>query len=151
MVDFAWEHGGSHVDKTRMFTIEQMPPEALAASRAAIEVHPAVLGRVRPGMTVGELYRHSVRVAESLGFADAYLGPPGHKKAFVGHAIGLELIENPIIAGNRQDVLEPGMNSSMEPKLVYEGRFVAGVKSVFVVTDSGHRLIRRVPVEVFLC
>jgi len=40
---------------------------------------------------------------------------------------------------------------ALEPKLVYENEFAAGVESVFLVTETGGRLISRVPVEIFVC
>ena len=73
------------------------------------------------------------------------------KVSFIGHGIGLELEEPPIIAGNRKDRLEPGMVFALEPKLVYENEFCAGIESVFLVTETGVRLISKVPVEVFIC
>jgi Xaa-Pro aminopeptidase len=151
MVDLGSMFNGYHMDETRMFAIDAMPERALNASKAAIEIHNNVLERTRPGMTMGELFEHSVRLAKALGYADSYLGPPGHKVVFIGHGIGLELIEPPIIAKNKEDRLEAGMTLALEPKLVYANEFAAGIESVFVVTASGARLISKVPVEVFVC
>ena len=71
--------------------------------------------------------------------------------SFIGHGIGLEIVEPPIIARNRKECLEPGMVFALEPKFVYENEFCAGIESVFRVTETGTRLISRVPVEVFVC
>ena len=65
------------------------------------------------------------------------------KVSFIGHGIGLEIVEPPIIARNRKDRLEPGMVFALEPKLVYENEFCAGIESVFLVTESGARLISK--------
>jgi Xaa-Pro aminopeptidase len=86
-----------------------------------------------------------------MGFRDVFLGPNGHQVSFIGHGIGIELIEPPIIARGRKDPLQAGMVFALEPKLVYEDEFAAGVESVFRVTESGGRLISRVPVEIFIC
>jgi Xaa-Pro dipeptidase len=83
-----------------------------------------------------------------LGYAESYLGIPGHKVSFIGHGIGLEIVEPRIIARNRKDRLEPGMVLVLDPKLVYENEFCAGIESVFLVTKTGTRLISKVPVEV---
>jgi Xaa-Pro aminopeptidase len=151
MVDLGSAMNGYHLDETRMFAIGSMPAKALSASRAAIEIHDAVLERARPGAALGDLYDHAWELARAKGLAGAFLGPDGHKTAFIGHGIGLELIEPPIIARGRDTVLEPGMVFALEPKLVYAGEFAAGVESVFAVSETGSRLISRVPVDVFLC
>jgi Xaa-Pro aminopeptidase len=70
---------------------------------------------------------------------------------FVGHGIGLELVEQPIIAPNREVPLEPGMTFALEPKMLFENEFSAGIESVFVVTEKGNRLISQTPSKVFIC
>ena len=102
-------------------------------------------------MTVDELFQISVATAESLGYAKPYLGPPGYKVTFIGHGVGLELIEPPFIAKNKDDRLQPGMTFALEPKMVFHNEFSAGVESVFLVTDRGARLLSRVPAKVFIC
>ncbi len=151
MVDLGSVLNGYHMDETRMLAIGSMPPRAMDASLAAIEIHNSVMEKSKPGITVGELFEHSVRLAKSLGHEIPYLGPPGHKVSFIGHGIGLELIEPYIMAKNRNHQLEAGMTFALEPKMVYENKFAAGVESVFLVTDTGTRLISKVPVEVFVC
>jgi len=151
MVDLASVLNGYHMDETRMFAIGSMPHPAMKVSRAAIEIHNSVMEKAKPGISVGELFDHSIRLAEKLGCAESYLGAPGHKVSFIGHGIGLELIEPLIIARNKKELLEPGMIFALEPKMVYENEFCAGVESVFLVTEGGSRLISKVPVEVFVC
>ena len=151
MVDMGSVLNGYHMDETRMLAIESMPKRAMDASLAAIEIHDSVMDKAKPGITVGELFEHSVQLATSLGHEATYLGTPGHKVTFIGHGIGLELIEPYILARNRNHQLEAGMTFALEPKMVYENEFSAGVESVFLVTESGSRLISKVPVEVFIC
>jgi len=151
MVDLGSVLNGYHMDETRMFAIGSMPKRAMDACRIAIEIHDSVIEKAKPGITVGELFEHSVQLAKSKGYEAPYLGAPGHKVSFIGHGIGLELIEPYIMARNRDHQLEPGMTFALEPKLVYENEFSAGVESVFLVTESGARLISKVPVEVFVC
>jgi len=151
MVDFGSVLNGYHMDETRMFAIGSMPSAAEKACRAAIEIHDAVLDSVKPGMTTGALFDHSVRTALKLGYGDQYLGPKGYQVSFIGHGIGLELIEPYIIARGKRDTLEPGMTFALEPKIVFKDAFAAGVESVFLVTENGSRLISKVPVEIFIC
>ncbi|HIC84780.1 MAG TPA: M24 family metallopeptidase [Desulfobacterales bacterium] len=151
MVDFAYEYNGYHMDETRMFSIGPMSDEALWASEAAIKIHDTIIEKARPGLKASELYDISVSLADELGYGHVYLGPPGHKVSFVGHGIGLELIERPFLARGKEDVLQLGMTFAVEPKMVFKDRFGVGVESVFVVTDDGGRLISKVPVKIFTC
>lgn len=151
MVDFAAVLNGFHMDETRMFAINAMPDEARQACEDAIDIHNAILEKTGPGVLSGELFQLAVDRAATLGCGDSFLGAPGRKVRFVGHGIGHELIEPPIIALGRQDRLQPGMTIALEPKLVVKDRFTAGIESVCTVTDRGARLISRVPVKTFIC
>jgi Xaa-Pro dipeptidase len=151
MVDFGTVLNGYHMDETRMFAIGAMPDKAFRACEASIEIHNKVLDAVKPGVTLAELYQVSVSKAESLGYSEQFLGPPGYKVTFVGHGIGLELVESPIIADGKEYHLEAGMTFSLEPKMVFKNEFSAGIESVFLVTQKGCRLISKVPVDIFIC
>jgi Xaa-Pro aminopeptidase len=149
MIDFGAVLDGYHIDETRMFAIRTMPEKAHQASLAAIEIHNRILEKAKPGVTTDALYQFSLDLSKSLGYEESFLGPPEHKVTFVGHGIGLELVEPPIIAKNRGIPLEPGMVFALEPKMVFENKFSAGIESVFCVTETGARLISKVPVEIF--
>ncbi len=150
MIDFGTVMQGYHIDETRFFAIGAMPERARRACLAAMEIHDSILERARPGVPLQELFQFSVDRAAALGYADQYLGPPGHKVSFIAHGIGLELIEPPFIASGSRDVLECGMTLALEPKLVFGGEFSAGIESVFTVTEKGSRLISKTPVEIFI-
>jgi Xaa-Pro aminopeptidase len=151
MIDFGSVLNGYHLDETRMFVIGSMTDQVLSACKAAIEIHDGVLEKAKPGVTMAALFRHADDLAATLGYGDTYLGPPGYKVSFVGHGIGLELIEPPFIAKDREDPLEPGMTIALEPKIVFRDQFIAGIESVFLVTESGSRLMSKIPLEIFSC
>ena len=151
MVDLGSVLNGYHMDETRMFSLGPLPEKAMKACLTTIEIHDAVLERAKPGVTLETLFDFSVKQAEKLGYAENYLGIPGHQVTFIGHGIGLELIEPPFIARNRTDALKEGMVFALEPKMVFENEFSAGVESVFQVTDKGARLLSKVPVTIFVC
>ena len=151
MVDMGLALNGYHLDETRMLAIGSMPDRALQASQAAIEIHNRVIEKAKPGIALRELFEYSLDLAQSLGYAETYLGPPGYKVSFIGHGIGLEIVEPPFIAKNRKDILEPGMTFALEPKMLFKNDFAAGVESVFTITQKGARLISKVPVAIFIC
>ncbi|MBT3259204.1 MAG: aminopeptidase P family protein, partial [Deltaproteobacteria bacterium] len=104
----------------------------------------------RPGISINALYETSVARAKSLGYAETYLGPPGYKVSFVGHGIGLDLVEQPIIGPKNHDPLQPGMTFAIEPKINFIDAFGVGIESVFTVTETGCRIISRVPKKIFI-
>ncbi|MDX9817965.1 MAG: M24 family metallopeptidase, partial [Desulfococcus multivorans] len=119
--------------------------------RAVVDIHNSVLEAVKPGVSVDELFEVSVSRAHQLGYADQYLGPPGYKVKFIGHGVGVELVEPPFVAKGRKDVLTPGMTIALEPKMVFEKQFSAGIESMFVVTETGAEMLSEVPTDIFIC
>ncbi|MGD8367190.1 MAG: Xaa-Pro peptidase family protein [Desulfobacterales bacterium] len=144
MVDFGTVLNGYHMDETRMFAIGSMPEKARDACGGALEILDDLVGAVRPGAVTGELFERAVACAKRLGYQDPFLGLPGTKSRFVGHGIGVELVEPPMIAKNRSDVLLPGMTIALEPKMCFPGDFAVGVEIVVAVTDQGCRRVSQV-------
>lgn len=150
MIDFVTVLNGYHIDETRFFAIGSMPERTEKACHAAMEIHNQILEKAKPGAPLDELFQFSVERAGAMGYTNQYLGPPGYKVTFIAHGIGLELVEPPFIARGKRELLEAGMTFALEPKMVFEGEFSAGIESVFVVTEKGGRLISKVPVEIFI-
>ncbi len=88
-------------------------------------------------------------MADRLGYGEQFLGLSGFKSKFLGHGIGLELVEDPIISKGRSTTLEPGMVFAVEPKFIFKDRFAAGIESVIQVTETGSRFLSVVPNKVF--
>ncbi len=149
LIDYATMVRGYHMDESRTFVLGKMPDDAMAASQAAVEILYGIKEVMKPGAVIGETFDLSVSLAHKLGFEDEYLGIPGLKSRFVGHGIGLELVENPILAKGRTQELEPGMVFAVEPKFIFKDRFATGIESVILVTQTGSRFLSVTENRVF--
>ncbi len=151
MVDFACMVEGYHMDETRMFAAEKMPAAARDATLAAAEIYRGLLDYLRPGLTCHQVFSRAVEIAAGIGWQEEFLGLPESKARFVGHGIGLELVEPPLLARGRKDVLKAGMVFAVEPKMVVRDGFIAGVENVVRLTDEGAVEVSVTPLEIFLC
>ncbi len=149
MIDLGLNLNGYHFDETRMFSIGPMPKRAKDASLAAIEIHNKVIEKAVPGLEIALLFDLAQREAKKLGYEEEFLGLEPYKTRFIGHGIGVELVEYPILSAGNKICLEEGMTFALEPKLVFKEGFGAGVESVFVVTPKGGRLISKTPCQVY--
>jgi Xaa-Pro dipeptidase len=75
-------------------------------------------------------------VVKKAGLSEGFMGYP-QPVPFVGHGVGLELDEWPLIGRNSEHVLEKGMIIALEPKIIFPGEGVVGVENMFVVDDGG--------------
>ncbi|MGD0970174.1 MAG: M24 family metallopeptidase [Desulfobaccales bacterium] len=69
-----------------------------------------LIGSLRPGMTTGEAFALAQVRAVELDLGKAFMAFASKAKAhFVGHGIGLELNEPPLLARHDDTVLQKGM------------------------------------------
>ncbi len=151
LMDFGTLLDGYHIDESRMFVLGNMPEKADRASRSAIDILYAVQERMRPGVTAGELFEAAWEAARGTGLEEGFLGLPDLKSKFIGHGVGLELVEAPILAQGRPDVLEPGMVLAVEPKFIFRDAFAAGIESMILVTETGSRFLSQTENKIFYC
>jgi Xaa-Pro dipeptidase len=149
LMDLGTMVNGYHMDETRMLVTGRLPPEAEQAGLAAIDILHHVKDRMHPGTPVGQVFSAAVDRAEQLGLGAPFLGLPDLKSRFIGHGIGLELVEDPILAKDRQLTLMPGMVFAVEPKFIFKDRFAAGIESVIHVTDRGAQFLSLTENRIF--
>ena len=151
LIDFGTVLNGYHMDESRMFVIGKLPKKALDASKASIEILHALMEMMKPGTPIEEIFETSVTIAKRLCLEDQFLGLPDLKSRFIGHGIGLELVENPILARARKAILKPGMVFAVEPKFIFKHQFAAGIESVIYITENDSRFLSLTENKIFFC
>jgi Xaa-Pro dipeptidase len=137
LVDYLFAPEGYVVDQTRIFAIGELPADLVRAQEAMLAVQAAVMEAARPGVTGDALWELAERVAGEMGFEDHFMGYGDDRVRFVGHGVGLELDELPVLAAGQELPLEEGMVIALEPKAIFPGRGVVGIENTHVVTPTG--------------
>ncbi|MDQ7790384.1 MAG: Xaa-Pro peptidase family protein, partial [Clostridia bacterium] len=143
-VDYAGVFGGYTVDCTRIFVIGSLPPEMERATSCALSIQDAVLRECAPGVVLGRLYDLAGRMAEEAGLGRHFMGYD-HQVRFIGHGVGLELNEMPLMAQGVESTLEVGMVFALEPKFVFPGQGLVGIENTVAVTPEGIRRLTNYP------
>jgi Xaa-Pro aminopeptidase len=89
----------------------------------------------KPGVPCGKLYDLALKIAGESPFAKHFTGYPT-PLTFVGHGIGLEMDELPIIGHGFETALEAGMVFALEPKFTFPDGAV-GIENTYLVTPDG--------------
>jgi Xaa-Pro dipeptidase len=137
LFDFTSVHGGYVVDMTRIAVVGALAPELERAFAVARAIQDEVARNLRPGVACVELWEKARAMAEQAGLGDRFMGPPGDQARFVGHGVGLELDELPVLAPGMKAPLREGMTIAVEPKFVFPGQGAVGIENTFVVTAKG--------------
>jgi len=139
---------GYIADATRIFCLGKIEPELVEAYEASCQIEEAIAREMMPGRTARELFELSESEGARLGYGDFLGGTVGSKCGFVGHGVGLELDEYPVLAPLDHEIQE-GMTIAVEPKIIYPGKGVLGVEDTFLTTSSGARRLTEMPLEIW--
>ena len=151
VVDYTGIFDGYIVDVTRIFVLGRLAPELERAFAAAIAIQNRIVEDLKPGMVCEELFLAAARQAEEAGLGKNFMGAPGENARFVGHGVGLELDEFPVLAQGFKVPLVEGQTIAIEPKFVFPGLGVIGIENTFAVgTRGGEKLTTLADDIVFL-
>lgn len=136
MVDMAGNYTDYLTDMTRVYSIGKLPEAAYYAHRVSLEIQDAVEVTAKPGVACADLYKLSYAIVEKAGLTDYFMGMRQQAK-FVGHGIGLEINEPPVLTPRSDEILEENMTFALEPKFVIPQVGAVGIENSFLVTDTG--------------
>lgn len=145
MVDMNGNFTGYMTDMTRCFYSGELKEEARRANELSAAICDELAGMMHPGAKASELYARAAAMAEDASMADYFMGHRSHA-GFVGHGIGIEVNETPVLAPRSKDILQTGNVIAVEPKFVIPGIGAVGVENTYIVTDKGGECITNAPV-----
>ena len=96
---------------------------------------------------MGDLYKKAMEIVEGEKLEDYFMGHT-QKATFIGHGVGIELNEQPVVTARSKDVLEENMTIALEPKFVLPGVGAVGVENTYVVTPEGLKSLTIFPEEI---
>jgi len=116
-------------------TKEQTVYEAmLKAKQRGIEI-------IQPGIPASEIFRASLEAAHTI--------LPEYQREHIGHGLGLEVHEEPILRRDNEMLLEPGMVLCVEHRPYLPAPLGAfHVEDTIVVTSNGYEQLTHVPREL---
>ena len=135
LVDFDFIYDGYMLDQTRVFCIGKLPDHLAEAHATAVDILKELEKMAKPGVACDKLYDRAMQLAGDSPFKKHFLGFPD-PVSFIGHGMGIELDELPVIAPGFNIPLEEGMVFALEPKFVFPDGAV-GVENSYLVTKDG--------------
>ena len=136
MVDLGGNFNGYMGDMSRVFSIGKLKEEAYIAHQVCLDIQAQIAAMAQPGVVCEDLYNAAIDLVTQAGFANYFMGITQQAR-FIGHGIGLEINEAPVLAPRVKQKLEPGMVFALEPKIVLPGIGPVGIENSWVVTAEG--------------
>jgi Xaa-Pro aminopeptidase len=136
MVDVNGNYTGYMTDMTRCFCCGEPSEEVVKANKLSADICAAIAEAGRPGVEAKSLYELAVKMAREADMEQYFMGYTSHA-GFVGHGIGIEINEAPVIAPRSRDILAVGNVIAVEPKFVLPGVGAIGIENTYVVREEG--------------
>jgi Xaa-Pro aminopeptidase len=137
LIDIGCCIDGYVIDQTRTAVIGELPEHLKQAYAVAEHILKETEARLKPGTRCEDLYTHALALANEAGLAAHFMGYGDDQVKFLGHGIGLEIDEFPVLARGFAYPLEPGMVIAVEPKFTFPGEGVVGIENTYVITEDG--------------
>ncbi|MBK5195689.1 MAG: aminopeptidase P family protein [Proteiniphilum sp.] len=136
MVDMAGNYRPWMDDMSRSFVIEQAPDIAYKAHQLSIDIIQAIEKTTKAGTPCADLYHLAEEMVQEKGLQPYFMGTAQQAK-FIGHGVGLEINEPPVLTPRSKEILESGMAIAVEPKFVLPGIGAVGIENSYIVHESG--------------
>ncbi len=148
IIDYLVNATGYHADCTRMAVRGTFPDEAAEILDAMHRAMRFAEEYVRAGVAPSAVYDALIEFAADAGYADGFMGRPGFQVRFVGHSVGLEVDEAPVLAPRFDEPLVVGNTLAIEPKFTHPRFGVVGLENTYAVREDGIELLTTFPEDV---
>lgn len=136
MVDMNGTFNGYQTDMTRVWRIGDIDSLAEKAHQCSREILRVMEKEARPGTECSALYHRAMAIVKDHGLEDYFMGHRQHAP-FIGHGVGIELDEQPVITPRSRQTLLENMTIAIEPKFVIPKIGAVGVENTYRVTADG--------------
>lgn len=133
VLDFGARVFGYNSDMTRTVFLGKPDDTLLQAYRTIREANEAVERALQPGVTGKEMHELAEKILADNGFA----GRMGHG---LGHGVGIDIHELPVLSPRNPRPLQPGNVVTVEPGIYVEGSFGMRLEDFGVVTEKGYEV-----------
>lgn len=127
--------GGYNSDIGRTMVVGQPRAEQVETYRKLWDVHSELIDMFRPGTHPSDIYAKGRELNLRAGLS--------FNRPHIGHSLGIEMHEAPMINPYNHQELQPSMVFAIEPNHLVPGVEKYHVEDLVLVTSSGPRILSR--------
>jgi Xaa-Pro aminopeptidase len=150
VVDIPTLVDGYHADQTRTYCIGGAGKAVHDLYDDLLAVADHLIGAIRPGMTGRDIYRLARQKAGELGRAAEFMSFGGGKASrILGHGIGLELNEPPILSEYDTSAIPKDCVMALDMHMMDEAGRVVKLEDMVLVGRGGNEILTKTPRLLF--
>ena len=132
-VDYGGGFNGYTTDETRVFVAGELQERFKKPYETARRIVEETEDFGREGVDCIEIFSRAHKVVKKAGLLDYFMGYGEGRVQFIGHGLGLEINELPILTASHSRILKEGMVFAFEPKFVLPPYGAIGIEVDFIV------------------
>jgi len=141
---------GYHADQTRTYILGMASKKIQNMYENMREIADHLIENILPGMKCSEIFQMAVDKSEEQKVTDAFLNFGGGKKShMIGHGIGLECTEPPIISRYDHSEVSENYVMGLEMHMYRKNVGVVKLEDVILITNSGNEILTKSPRHLF--
>jgi Xaa-Pro aminopeptidase len=141
---------GYHVDMARTYTAGAADLRSRELHRKLERLFAFAADILRPGITWGQGFRAVEAHADLLGVGHFFQRMAGGGKIhYIGHGIGLELNEPPLVTARNGDPILAGTVIALEMHLLHENEFALKMEDMLLIGEQENAFLCRTPQTLF--
>ena len=148
IVDYGGGYNGYVTDETRTFVIGALDEAFKRPYEVALEIIEDISSLGKEGVDGREIFLRAYSKAKGAGLEEFFMGFGQGKVSFLGHGLGLEINELPVITKKHGVVLQEGMVFACEPKFTIPHKGAIGIEVDFIVKKHGLERVTKTPIEL---
>lgn len=135
VVDLIGARDGYTADSTRTFFVGR-PDDAIARRYEELRAFlDKMVAFITPGVTGEEAWNYATALVTECDWCGWFMGLRS-KVRFLGHGIGVEVNQLPVIAAKQTIPFENGMTIAIEPKIFLPDRGVIGIENTYLMENG---------------
>jgi len=143
LIDLGCCIDGYIIDQTRTAVIGELSESLLKAYRLSELILRDAERSMIPGTLTSSIYSNAVEQCRAAGLSGHFMGYGADQARFLGHGIGLELDEWPVLANGFNEPLTPGMVIAVEPKFTFPNQGVVGIENSYAISEQGASVLTK--------
>jgi Xaa-Pro dipeptidase len=148
LIDYGGGYNGYITDETRPYVAGTMKEVFRKGYDVAREIIEETGAFAREGVNGTEIFIRAMNKAKNAQLEDFFMGYGDGKVGFIGHGLGLEINELPVITPRHDTVLKEGMVFAFEPKFVIPGEGAMGIEVDFIVRKDRLERVTDFPIDI---
>jgi Xaa-Pro aminopeptidase len=150
IVDIPTMVSGYHADQTRTYFVGKANKEIKSLFEDLKAIADKLISQIKPGMKCSEIYHIAYESARQLGRLRQFQRLDRDRTArFIGHGIGLELNEPPILSEYDHSEISEDYVIAIEMHMMDEKLGVVKLEDMILIRETGNMILTQTPRVLF--